>query len=336
MRESKTTLIIAEAGVNHNGDLQLAKELVDAAILAGADVIKFQTFQANQLATSYAQQALYQQVSFENPHGQLDMLQQLELSTAHHLELIDYCRVNNIEFLSTAFDLPSINLLSSFKLNRWKIPSGEITNLPYLRLVGSYKQPIILSTGMSNLGDIEAALNVFERAGVMRSLITVLHCTTEYPAPLDEVNLSAMRTISQAFDVAVGYSDHTAGIVVPIAAVAMGATVIEKHLTLDSTMPGPDHKASLEPDKFKEMVHGIRSIEQALGDGIKQPTSSEIPNLSVVRKSLVAARPIRAGELFTESNLTAKRPFTGISPMNWDKWIGRKASRDFMIDELIE
>ena len=232
MRESKSTLIIAGAGVNHNGDLQLAKELVDAAKLAGADVIKFQTFQANQLATSYAQQASYQQVSFENPHGQLDMLQQLELSTAHHVELIDYCRAKNIEFLSTAFDLPSINLLSSFKLNRWKIPSGEITNLPYLRLVASYRQPIILSTGMSNLGDIEAALNVFERAGLMRSLITVLHCTTEYPAPLDEVNLSAMRTISQAFNVSVGYSDHTAGIVVPIAAVAMGATVIEKHLTL--------------------------------------------------------------------------------------------------------
>ena len=336
MSTTKRTLIIAEAGVNHNGDLQLAKKLVDVAIDAGVDVVKFQTFQARQLVTKHAEQAAYQQKALRTSESQLAMLQRLELQPAQHAELIDYCNSGGIEFLSTAFDLPSIELLVSLRLKRWKVPSGEITNLPYLRQIGSQGQPVILSTGMANLGEIEAALSVLVQAGTPRTQITVLHCTTEYPAPSHEVNLRAMETIARSFGVAVGYSDHTDGIAVPIAAVAMGATVIEKHLTLDRNLPGPDHKASLEPDGFAEMVRGIRTIEQALGDGIKQPVSSEQANLSVVRKSLVAAQPIRAGELFTEANLTVKRPGTGISPMQWDAWIGRFATRDFAADELIE
>jgi N,N'-diacetyllegionaminate synthase len=329
------TLVIAEAGVNHNGSLQLAKQLVDAAATAGADVVKFQTFQANQLATERAEQAAYQQQALGQTQSQQAMLQQLELKPEQHGKLIEYCQQQDIEFFSTAFDPPSIELLVSLQLKRWKIPSGEITNLPYLRQIGAMGQSVILSTGMANLGEIEAALAVLEQAGTPRSQITVLHCTTEYPAPPEEVNLRAMQTIAQAFGVAVGYSDHTEGIAVPIAAVAMGATVIEKHLTLDRNLPGPDHKASLEPDDFAAMVRSIRTVEQALGDGIKRPTSSEQANLPVVRKSLVAARPIRAGELFSEASLTAKRPGTGISPMQWDAWIGRPASRDFAADELI-
>jgi N,N'-diacetyllegionaminate synthase len=330
------TLVIAEAGVNHNGDLQLAKQLVDTAAAAGADVVKFQTFQATQLATEHAEQATYQQKALNNSEGQLAMLKRLELQPEHHSELINYCQQNNIEFLSTAFDMSSIELLASLGLKRWKVPSGEITNLPYLRQIGSQGLPVILSTGMANLGDIESALSVLERAGTHRSQVTVLHCTTEYPAPAEDVNLRAMQSISLSFGVEVGYSDHTEGIAVPIAAVAMGATLIEKHLTLDRNMPGPDHKASLELDQFAAMVHGIRTIEQALGDGIKRPTPSEQSNLPLVRKSLVAACPIRAGELFSEVNLTSKRPGTGISPMHWDAWIGRKALRDFAADEMIE
>ncbi len=335
MSTTQNTLVIAEAGVNHNGDLQLAKKLVDVAIEAGVDVVKFQTFQARQLVTKHAEQAAYQQKALRTSESQLAMLQRLELQPAQHYELIDYCHEGGIEFLSTAFDTPSIELLVSLRLKRWKVPSGEITNLPYLRQIGSQGQPVILSTGMANLGEIEAALAVLSQAGTPRSQITVLHCTTEYPAPTQEVNLRAMKTIAHSFGVAVGYSDHTDGIAVPIAAVAMGATVIEKHLTLDRNLPGPDHKASLEPGRFAEMVQGIRTIEQALGDGIKQPMASEQVNLPVVRKSLVAARPIRAGELFTEANLTVKRPGTGISPMQWDAWIGRSATRDFAADELI-
>ena len=336
MRTPPRTLVIAEAGVNHNGDLELAKKLVDAASHAGADVVKFQTFQANQLATQHAEQASYQQQALGKSMSQQEMLQLLELKPEHHFELINYCQKLCIEFLSTAFDSPSIELLATMKLNRWKIPSGEITNLPYLRQIGRQGQPVILSTGMANLGEIEDALAVLEQAGTSRDQITVLHCTTEYPAPPEEVNLRAMITMAQAFGVAVGYSDHTDGIAVPIAAVAMGATVIEKHLTLDRNLPGPDHKASLEPNQFAAMVHGIRTIEQALGDGLKRPTPSEQANLSVVRKSLVAACPIRAGELFSAANLTTKRPGTGFSPMQWDYWIGRPASRDFAPDELIQ
>lgn len=330
------TIVIAEAGVNHNGDLQLAKELVDAASYAGADVVKFQTFNAAQLASIHAKQATYQKKALNNSEGQLAMLKRLELHPEQHTELIHYCQQNNIEFLSTAFDMSSIELLASLRLKRWKIPSGEITNLPYLRQIGRQGKPVILSTGMANLGEIEAALSVLEQSGTSRDQITVMHCTTEYPAPPEEVNLRAMQSITHSFGVAVGYSDHTEGIAVPIAAVAMGATLIEKHLTLDRNMPGPDHMASLEPGQFAAMVQGIRTIEQALGDGIKRPTLSEQSNLPVVRKSLVAARPICAGELFSETNLIAKRPGTGISPMHWDAWIGRKASRDFAADELIE
>ena len=336
MTTNNQTLVIAEAGVNHNGDLNLAKQLVDAAIEAGADVVKFQTFQASELATQDVEPAAYQKNALRHSEGQQSMLRKLELSLDQHRELVDYCLQGGIEFLSTAFDLPSIDLLSLLNLKRWKVPSGEITNLPYLRQIASMSQPVILSTGMASLGEIEAALTVLEQGGLSRNHITVLHCTTEYPAPSQEVNLRAMNTIANAFAVSVGYSDHTDGICVPIAAVAMGATVIEKHLTLNRNMQGPDHKASLEPAHFTSMVRGIRTIEQALGDGIKRPSPSEQINLQVVRKSLVAARPIRAGELFTEANLTAKRPGTGISPMKWDALIGKKSTRDYALDELIE
>lgn len=330
------TLIIAEAGVNHNGDLQLAKMLVDAAIEAGADVVKFQTFKASHLATEQAEQAVYQRQALGVSESQLAMLRRLELHADQHKYLIDYCYQRGIEFLSTAFDSCSIKLLASFTLKRWKVPSGEITNLPYLRQIGSQGQPVILSTGMSSLGDIEAALAVLEQAGTLRSQITVLHCTTEYPAPAEEVNLRAMKTIADAFGVSVGYSDHTDGITIPIAAVAMGATVIEKHLTIDRHMPGPDHKASLEPDQFTDMVRGIRTVEQALGDGIKKATLSEIPNKIIARKSLVATKPIKKGDVFTELNITSKRPGSGISPMYWDALIGRISSRSYLPNELIE
>jgi N,N'-diacetyllegionaminate synthase len=329
------TLVIAEAGVNHNGDLQLAFQLVEAAAQAGADVVKFQTFQAQGLATGQADKASYQKENTGKVQGQLAMLQKLELTPEQHLQLIDHCRACGIEFLSTAFDPVSFDLLASLNLKCWKIPSGEITNLPYLRKVGYLKQPVILSTGMANLGEIEAAIDVLEQAGISRGQITVLHCTTEYPAPLDEVNLRAMQAISHAFGVAVGYSDHTDGISVPIAAVAMGATVIEKHLTLDNSMEGPDHRASLEPDEFAAMVQGIRAIERALGDGIKRPTASERANLPIVRKSIVAARAIQAGEPFSAENITAKRPGTGISPMHWEALMGRTALRAYSPDELI-
>ena len=330
------TLVIAEAGVNHNGSLKIALQLVEAAVLAGADVVKFQTFQAQELATSTAEKASYQQENTTDAGNQLAMLRGLELTPEQHHELINYCKACGIEFLSTAFDLPSIDLLASLNLQRWKIPSGEITNLPYLRKIGAQHQAVILSTGMANLSEIEAAIDVLEQSGSIRDQITVLHSTTEYPAPLDEVNLRAMQTIANAFGVAVGYSDHTEGIAVPIAAVAMGAKVIEKHLTLDHTMEGPDHRASLEPDQFTDMVRGIRAIEMALGDGIKRPTASERANLPIVRKSLVAARAIQAGEAFTADSVTAKRPGTGISPMSWDALMGRNAMRNYAPDELIE
>lgn len=330
------TLVIAEAGVNHNGDLNLAFRLVEAAAQAGADVVKFQSFQARELATDQANKAAYQKEATGRSENQLTMLQKLELTPEHHVQLIDHCKSCNIGFLSTAFDPVSIDLLACLNLQLWKIPSGEITNLPYLRTIGSLKKPVILSTGMANLGEIEAAIDVLEQVGTTRDQITVLHCTTEYPAPLNEVNLRAMQTVSQAFGVAVGYSDHTDGIAVPIAAVAMGATVIEKHITLDCSMEGPDHRASLEPKQFAAMVKGIRVIERALGDGIKRPTASERANLPIVRKSLVAAREIQAGEPFTPENITAKRPGTGISPMHWDALMGRNAPHAYAPDELIE
>ena len=329
-------LIIAEAGVNHNGDMQLARQLIEAAADAGADVVKFQTFKADKLSTTKAPKASYQQQTTDKTENQQAMLKRLELTFDQHQQLISYCHNSNIEFLSTAFDDPSIDLLNTLNLKRFKIPSGEITNLPYLRRLGGLGKPLILSTGMANLGEVEAALAVLETAGTDRAQITLLHCTTEYPAPMAEVNLRAMQTIGKAFGVAVGYSDHTAGIEVPIAAVALGATVIEKHITLDQNLPGPDHKASLEPKEFAAMVRAIRNIEQALGDGIKRPTASEAANLQVVRKSLVASRAISIGELFSAANITAKRPGTGISPMRWDELIGRPSPRAFAPDELIE
>lgn len=330
------TLIIAEAGVNHNGHLELAKRLIDSAADAGADLVKFQTFRADRQVTRTAKKADYQVQTTGSRESQFDMLRQLELTADMHKELLSHCATRNIGFFSTGFDIESIDLLVSLGQDRFKIPSGEITNLPYLRHIGRLGKCIILSTGMATLGDIEAAINVLEQAGTQRANITVLHCTTEYPTPMNEVNLRAMQSIRAAFSVAVGYSDHTPGIEVAIAAVAMGASVIEKHFTLDRNFPGPDHKASLEPAELKAMVTAIRNIEVALGDGIKRLTSSEIRNSSVARKSLVAGRPIKSGELFSIENITAKRPGTGISPMRWDEVIGRPSPRDFGADELIE
>ena len=330
------TLIIAEAGVNHNGDLAMARKLIEVAAAAGADRVKFQTFSADALVTTQASKAQYQLHGTDADESQHEMLRRLELTRGMHDELIAHCKAQGIEFFSTGFDLDSVELLARLGLESFKIPSGEITNLPYLRRVGGYGGEVILSTGMSSLGDIEAALIALEQAGTPRDRITVLHCTTEYPAPLVEVNLRAMLTIRRAFGVAVGYSDHTPGTEVAIAAVALGATVIEKHYTLDRNLPGPDHKASLEPDELKSMITAIRNVEQALGDGRKCASPSELKNRSVGRKSIVAARAIEQGEIFSDENLTTKRPGTGISPMRWDELLGKRASRRFRRDELIE
>jgi len=335
MTNKPQTLIIAEAGVNHNGDVELAKKLVDAGAEAGADLVKFQTFNAERLTTQSAPKADYQNQTTDQAETQFAMLKKLELSMEIHEVLIAHCQQRNIGFFSTGFDTQSLNYLASLGAECFKIPSGEITNLPYLRHVGGFGKPVILSTGMATLGEIEAALEALETAGTPRKQITALHCNTEYPTPMQDVNLLAMCSIRDAFGVAVGYSDHTAGIEVPIAAVALGATVIEKHLTLDKNLPGPDHKASLNPDEFAAMVCAIRNIEQAMGDGIKRPTPSEIKNKPIARKSLVAAKPIQAGERFTAENVTTKRPGTGISPMRWDDVIGRVASRDIAADEMI-
>lgn len=330
------TLIIAEAGVNHNGDLELARQLVDVAAQAGADLVKFQTFNADRLVTRTARKADYQAHAMKTDESQHEMLRRLELSAEVHQELIAHCTLRNIGFFSTGFDIESLNLLLSLGQNHFKIPSGELTNLPYLRYIGQLGKEVILSTGMATMGEIEAAIDVIEQAGTPRASISVLHCATEYPTPMAEVNLRAMLTIRDAFGVAAGYSDHTSGIEVAIAAVALGATVIEKHFTLDRNLPGPDHKASLEPGELKAMVAAIRNIEQALGDGIKRPSASEAKNKPIARKSIVAAHAIRAGEAFSESNLAIKRPGTGLSPMRWDEVLGRKAPRDFVVDELIE
>jgi N,N'-diacetyllegionaminate synthase len=330
------TLVIAEAGVNHNGNLELAKQLIDAAALAGADLVKFQTFSANRQVTRTAKKADYQTQTTDSTETQHEMLRRLELTAEMHKELITHCEARNIGFFSTGFDIESVNLLVSLGQDHFKIPSGEITNLPYLRHIGLLGKGVILSTGMATMGEIEAAIDVLEQAGTPRANMTVLHCTTEYPTPMAEVNLRAMQSIHTAFGVAVGYSDHTSGIEVAIAAVAMGASVIEKHFTLDRNLPGPDHKASLEPEELKAMVAAIRNIEIALGDGIKRLTLSEARNKPIVRKSLVASQTIKAGEVFSAQNITTKRPGTGISPMRWNEVMGRKAPRDFALDELIE
>lgn len=330
------TLIIAEAGVNHNGSLELAKQLVVSAAAAGADLVKFQSFITEKSISQGAPKADYQKSTTGVDETQYEMVRKLELSRADHEELIEECRRHDIGFFSTAFDTDSFDMLLELGLNQVKIPSGELTNLPLLRYMTRHGLPVILSTGMAGLGDIEAALNVIEQAGTPRNRITVLHCTTEYPTPMEDVNLRAMVSLKNAFGVEVGYSDHTPGIEIPIAAVALGATVIEKHFTLDRQLPGPDHQASLEPHELKAMVDAIRNIERALGDGIKRPSKSELKNQPIARKSLVATRTIRAGETFSADNLSAKRPGTGISPMRWDEVIGRPARRDFVTDELIE
>ena len=333
---TQRTLIIAEAGVNHNGDLDIAKKLIDVAAEAGVDLVKFQTFSVDQLVTHTAKKADYQIKTTVSNESQYEMLHRLELTPAMHKELIAHCALRNIGFFSTGFDIESVDFLVGLGQNQFKIPSGEITNLPYLRHIGQLGKPVILSTGMATLGEIEAAIDVLEQSGTSRANLTVLHCTTEYPTPMPEVNLRAMQSIHNAFGVAVGYSDHTQGFEVAIAAIALGATVIEKHFTLDRNLPGPDHKASLEPDELKAMVAAIRNIEIALGDGIKLLTPSEAKNKPVARKSLVASHPIKAGEVFSTQNITAKRPGTGISPMRWDIILGRRARRDFALDELIE
>ena len=329
-------IVIAEAGVNHNGRLDTAKQLVDVAAEAGADKVKFQTFSADRLVTTSADKAEYQNQTTDASESQHTMIRKLELSGEIHEELIAHCAMRNIGFFSSGFDIESVDFLVSTGQECFKIPSGEINNLPYLRHIGQLGKTVILSTGMATLGEIETAIEVLEQTGTARTKITVLHCTTEYPTPMAEVNLRAMQSIHAAFGVEVGYSDHTQGIEVAIAAVAMGAKVIEKHFTLDRNLPGPDHKASLEPVELKAMVTAIRNIEIALGDGIKHLTLGESKNKLVVHKSLVAATAIRAGECFTEANLTVKRPGTGISPMRWDEVIGRLAVRNFEVDELIE
>lgn len=330
------TIIIAEAGVNHNGSLTIAKEMIVAASEAGADYIKFQTFVTENLVSKDANQAEYQKKNLGNETSQFEMLSKLELSVKDHYDLINCCKRNKIAFFSTAHDIGSIDLLVKLHLPLWKIPSGEITNLPYLKKIGSLKSSVIISTGMATLGEIEAAIELLEQSGTNRDQITVLHCTTEYPAPLDEINLKAMVTIGRAFKVRFGYSDHTEGIEIPLAAVAMGATVIEKHFTLDRRMQGPDHKASLEPFELKKMIDGIRNIEIALGNGIKKPSSSEIKNRVATRKSIVAAKPISNGEILSDENLTVKRPGDGLSPMLWEQLTGTKAKRDYKKDQQIE
>lgn len=336
MTMTTRTLIIAEAGVNHNGDQALAMKLIDIAAEAGADLVKFQTFSAARLATKAAAKADYQIRTPGSEESQYEMLCRLELTEGIHHDLMAHCAVRGIGFFSTGFDIESIDLLVELGQDRFKIPSGEITNLPYLRHIGRMGKPVILSTGMAEMEEIQAAIAALEEAGTPRAIITVLHCTTEYPTPMHEANLRAMLSIQKAFGVDVGYSDHTRGIEVAIAAVALGASVIEKHFTLDRNLPGPDHKASLEPEELKAMVAAIRNIEAALGDGVKRLTPSEAGNRPVARKSLVASRGIRRGEVFSVENIAAKRPGTGISPMRWDAVIGHIAPRDFYTDELIE
>lgn len=327
--------IIAEAGVNHNGSLELAKRLIDVACEAGADAVKFQTFKADNLVSKKAQKAEYQKETTDSSESQYEMIKKLELDEMAHHELIAYCKLKNILFLSTPFDHESIALLHRLQMPIFKIPSGEITNLPYLRQIGSLKKEVILSTGMANLKEVEEALVILVKAGTPKEQITVLHATTEYPCPMDEVNLKAMETIRKAFNVKVGYSDHTKGIEIPIAAVAMGACVIEKHFTLDKTLEGPDHKASLAPAELVAMVKAIRNVEQALGDGVKKPSKSEEKNILIARKSIMTCKTIAKGEYFSEDNVTVKRPAGGMSPMQWDEIIGSVALKNYAEDELL-
>lgn len=333
---NKKVIIIAEAGVNHNGSYELAIKMVDEAKRAGADYVKFQTAKPELVISTFAPKAEYQKETTGTAESQLEMCKAIHLPLTDYKPLKEYCDKVGIGFMSTPFDLVSIDVLEPLDMDYYKIPSGEITNLPYLRKIASKHRPVILSTGMCEVEEVEAALQVLEQGGVKRSDVIVLHCNTEYPTPMCDVNLRAMDDLRRSLGVEVGYSDHTKGIEVPIAAVALGATVIEKHFTLDKTMEGPDHKASLEPDELKAMVDAIRNIEQALGDGHKHVSPSERKNMDIARKSIVAARDIRKGEVLTEENITTKRPGNGISPMRWDSVIGTTAIRDFGYDELIE
>ena len=327
--------IIAEAGVNHNGSVELAKQLIDVASEAGVDAVKFQTFKTENLVSKNAQKADYQKETTDKEESQFDMIKKLELDTNTHNELITYCKVKNIMFLSTPFDHDSIELLNDLGLKIFKIPSGEITNLPYLRHIGKLCKKVILSTGMADIGEIEDALDVLVNAGTKKDNITVLHANTMYPTPMEDVNLKAMVTIGNTFDIAYGYSDHTLGIEVDVAAVAMGASVIEKHFTLDKTMEGPDHKASLEPSELIAMMQAIRNIELALGSSVKKPSASEQPNMVIARKSIVAKRAIKTGDILTEDNLAVKRPGNGINPMQWDTVVGTIAQKDYNEDDLL-
>lgn len=332
----KKTLIIAEAGVNHNGSIELAKKLIDVAADAGVDYVKFQTFKAEKLVSKSAKKADYQIENTGNEvESQFEMIKKLELDREMHEVLISYCEEKNIKFLSTAFDLDSVDMLDELKIDLFKIPSGEITNLPYIQKLASKNKPIILSTGMCNLGEIEAALNVLYQNGVLRKDITVLHCNTEYPTPMSDVNLNAMDTIASAFKVNVGYSDHTLGIEIPIAAVAKGAVCIEKHFTLDRNLEGPDHRASLEPDELKQMVKSIRNIEKALGNGIKIPSASEQKNIVIARKSIHIARKLEEGRIITLDDLEMKRPGNGISPMDLELVVGKMTTRVLEADTLL-
>jgi N,N'-diacetyllegionaminate synthase len=332
----KNVFIIAEAGVNHNGSVELAKKLIDVASESGADAVKFQTFKAEKLVSKKTEKAEYQKETTEKNETQFEMIKKLELDLETHKELIQYCEQKNIIFLSTPFDLDSVDLLDNLGLDIFKIPSGEITNFPYLQKIGKLNKNIVLSTGMANLGEIEDALNVLTSSGTKLENITVLHANTEYPTPMEDVNLKAMVTIGNSFEVNYGYSDHTLGIEVPISAVSLGASVIEKHFTLDKTMEGPDHKASLEPNELKAMVKAIRNIEKALGNGVKKPSKSESKNIDIARKYIVASKDISKGEVFSEDNLTVKRVGKrGISPMRWNEILGTNAQKNYSEDDLI-
>lgn len=328
------TFIIAEAGVNHNGKIENAIKLIDAAAEAGADAVKFQTFKAQNIVCRNAKKAEYQKQTTDADENQYMMLKKLELTEQMHEQLLQHCKEKGILFLSTPFDLDSIDYLDRLGISIMKVPSGEITNYPYLKKIAETGKKVIMSTGMCTIEEVEAAVKVLKKYGSKD--ISLLHCNTEYPTPFCDVNLSAMTTLKNKFDLEVGYSDHTLGIEIPLAAVAMGATIIEKHFTLDKNMEGPDHKASLEPEELKQMVNAIRNVESALGNGMKTPSASEKKNIEIARKSIVAKKNIAAGEAFTEENLTAKRPGNGISPMKWNEIIGTKAKRDFAIDEMIE
>lgn len=333
----RKVIIIAEAGVNHNGDIKKAKELIDAAAAAQVDYVKFQTFKANKLVTQNSKKADYQVENTKNNSSQYDMLKKLELSKQMHYDLMEHCKKKNVKFLSTGFDIDSLLFLKNIGIELAKVPSGELTNLPYLRTMAQNFKQIILSTGMASMQEVTDAFKVMLDCGVLKENITILHCNTEYPTPMKDVNLLAMLDIQRKLDVSIGYSDHTLGIEVPIAAIALGATVIEKHFTLDRNLPGPDHRASLEPDELKQMVESIRNIETAInGSGIKEPSPSELKNKPIARKSIVAIAPIKNGEEFTIHNIGVKRPGTGISPMKWDEVLGSFSVKDYVIDDLIE